>query len=286
MASPDPLQQTQCELASDHRRHLDRPLRLLVEPVDPRHQHVLDAVGDRNLGQIACELDTALLDSEHALLQQRPGDLLDEEGIPLGLLDDELAELRRQFGRLDDGAGHGRHLGLRERLERDPDVVAPVAEWMLVAGPVREQEARPRGGDRIDQELEELLGGGVDPVQVLDHEDERLPLRCPQEERVQGSDGLAPARDGVELLDRRVIDGEREELLQEGEHPGEIFAGSAHGALNLGERRVVVVAVFDAELALQPVDDRSEGRGAPVRGAVSFEPGVRLALEFAAELVE
>ncbi len=282
----DPLQQTQCELAADHRRHLDRPLRLLLEPVDPRHQHALDAVGDRDLGQIACELDAALLDPEHALLQERPGDLLDEEGIPLGLLHDQLTKLRRQLRRLDDRAGHGRHLGRREGLERDPHVVAAVAEGLLVAGTMGEQKARPGGGDRIDQELEEFLGGGVDPVQVLDHEDQRLPLGRAQEERVQGSDGLAPARDGVEFLDLRVGDREREELVEEGERPAEIFAGATHGALHLGERRVVVVAIFDAEAASQPVDDRLEGGGAPERCAAPLEPGVRLVAEPAAKLVE
>jgi hypothetical protein len=80
----DALEQLQRELAADHRAHLERALRGVVQAVEPRHQHVLDGVGNGDAAQIPGQRDAAVLDTERAVLQQRLGHLLDEEGIALG----------------------------------------------------------------------------------------------------------------------------------------------------------------------------------------------------------
>jgi hypothetical protein len=53
----DALEQAQRELAADHRRDLDRPPRLVGEAIEAGDEHVLDRVGDGDLGEVAREDD-------------------------------------------------------------------------------------------------------------------------------------------------------------------------------------------------------------------------------------
>ena len=64
-----------------------------------------------------------------------------------------------------------------ERPHGNAHVVAAIAEGLLVAGSMRADEQHARGRDRVGEKADELLRGRVDPVQVLDHEDQRLRFR-------------------------------------------------------------------------------------------------------------
>ena len=116
---------------------------------------------------------------------------------------------------------------------------------MLIAGPRCEQQQHARGRNRVGEERQELLGRRVDPVEILDHQDQRLVLGRSQEARVQGTEGLAATGGGVHLLDRFVADGQGEQLAQQGESPFEIVPGCPLVVLDLRECRRVVVGVFE-----------------------------------------
>jgi hypothetical protein len=73
------------EVAADDGGGLPRALRRLVQPVDARHDHVVDRVGDDDVVKPGGKHEAAVLDSDRAGFVQRAHDLLDIERVALGL---------------------------------------------------------------------------------------------------------------------------------------------------------------------------------------------------------
>jgi hypothetical protein len=74
-------------------------------------------------------------------------------------------------------------------------------------------------------------------------------------------------------------------LAHGGQRPVEIRPEGAHRLVHPGDRRLLVVLIFDPDHAAESVDDRLEG-GAAVRNAEPQEPGVRLVAEPAPEFMQ
>ena len=68
-----PIEQPDGELSSDHRGRLQGPARFILEAVESSHDHVLDRVRDARWDRCPASLD------------QRPGDLFDEERVAFRL---------------------------------------------------------------------------------------------------------------------------------------------------------------------------------------------------------
>ena len=109
-------------------------------------------------------------------------ELLDEERDALAALPDPRDRPRRQLA--SDLADHEVDLGIAETLQRDPvrqrqpaDLPEPgeqrVAAMHLVLA-VGEHEQDPAVADGAQQEAQQVAGGRVRPVQVLDDDDQRL----------------------------------------------------------------------------------------------------------------
>ena len=60
--------------------------------------------------------------------------------------------------------------------------------------------------DDVGEEREPLLGGRIDPVQILDHDDQRLDLGGAQRQRAQGAKQLAAPAGRVERAHAVVAD--------------------------------------------------------------------------------
>ena len=67
-----------------------------------------------------------LILAQHAALQHRPDDLLDEEWITLGLLPNQLREVRRHLGRLEEIGHHRVHFRWFKQVETDLGKIGPV----------------------------------------------------------------------------------------------------------------------------------------------------------------
>ena len=183
-------------------------------------------------------------------LHQRPHALLQEEGIALGALDQELLE-RRQAGVVPQ-QGLEEFVGARRRQRVEPQlrVVGLAAPAVLVLRAVVDQEEDAGGGQALDQAVEQGLGLGVDPVQVFEDQEQGLHLAFAQQhplERLEGAlaalrrieapgTGCPPA--GVQEREQRR-DGLLEGLVQRQELPGD-----------LGPDRARLVAVLDCAVAL------------------------------------
>lgn len=168
-------------------------LLLRWQPVDARRQHRLHRGGDlqgfqglrQAIGTALAPQDPGLDQGVHALFQ--------EEGVALGTGNQERGKgceagvIPQQ--RLEQlvGAGWG------QRVEPQLRVVRLTAPAVLVLGAVVDQQEQPGGGQALHQAVQERLGLGVNPVQILKHQAQRLHLTFAQQQVLDGLDGAAAA---------------------------------------------------------------------------------------------
>ncbi len=122
----------------------------------------------------ACQPPFAAL--EHALVDQRADELLDEERVALGPLHDHVAQPRRQLGG-EQLVEHARGVVLRQRLEPDERGVAapPPQAGRRSSSSGRAVPSSSSGPsdlaqDALEQVEQRLLG----PVKILEQDDGRL----------------------------------------------------------------------------------------------------------------
>ena len=80
----------------------------------------------------------------------------------------------------------------RELVQADPVVIGLATPGRGVLGAVEEDQEDGGFGQPADQVVQELLGGAVDPVQVLDDQDEGLMLALPEEQVAEGLEDPLP----------------------------------------------------------------------------------------------
>ena len=87
-----------------------------------------------------------------------------------------------------------------ERVEPELAVVGLAAPAVPVLGAVVDEEQEAGRRQALDQAVESGLGLGVDPVEVLEDDEERLDLALPQEQPLERVEGPLPALRRVERL--------------------------------------------------------------------------------------
>src|SRR5204862_4419752 len=154
----------------------------------------------------------AALPDERARFHQPPRALLDEEGI--AALDQQALERLQPRVVAQEGMEElDRTLG-RERVEAQLAVVGLASPAMLVLGPVVGQEERPGRGQALDQAVEQGLRFGVDPLQVLNEQQERLNPAFVQQETLDRILDLPALLRWIEISPRRIVDGEVQQREQ------------------------------------------------------------------------
>jgi hypothetical protein len=207
-----------------------------------------------------------------AALEQRLGQLLDEQRHAVGARDDLRRDLRRERLAAGDAADQGldiRRGEARQRQDRRMPVVGPRRhEFRARRRHQQERQAR----DLLHRVRQLLERRGVDPVQVLEHGED-------------GSTGAEPPYHLHEQIERALLEVLRGEIGRriagaagDGEEgreqrhlrvrPG---AGRGQRGLELAELGLGAVAVADAGCALELRDDRMQRGVAMVRRAVVDE---------------
>ena len=92
----DSAEQAELELAAHDRRDLHRLLHRLLQAVDTCLDDVVDGGGPFERGGVGDQPQLAAVADEQFALEKRLSDLLDEQRVAVGLVSDELHELRRK----------------------------------------------------------------------------------------------------------------------------------------------------------------------------------------------
>ena len=143
-------------------------------------------------------------------------ELLHEEGIARCFREDEVAKLGGHVTFGEDGLDEFGARRQGELIHPDVCVGGSARPAVGILRPVEEDEEDRCIRKPADEVVEELLRGRVDPVEILDHEDKRLPLALPDEEITQGLEDLLPLLLGFEGAVGLITSGEREEVVEGG----------------------------------------------------------------------
>ena len=129
-----------------------------------------------------------------------------------------------------------------------------------------------RGRQALDQAVEQRLGLGVDPVQILEHQQQRLPLALAQQQLLDRVEGGAAPLGRIALLPRRHPRlGTSSSASSAGAPAPGPDRGRAAAAADLLAHDGVVVTAVDLEVAAQQVDHRQPGRRLAVRDRAGLE---------------
>ena len=213
--------------------------------------------GTRSLRQRPDQAVAAALADQRAGLDQRADALLQKERVALGPLDEQAFERVERSSvraeqRLQQLVGARGWQGVQPKLL----VVGLPMPGVLILRAVVHQQQQARGRQAVHQAIQQRLGLGVDPVQVLEHQQQRLLLALPQQQPLQRLEGALLALGRVEPCPGGIIDGQVQQR-QEGRQrrlQGRVERQQLAGQLLPHPPRVV--AALDPAVALQQIDHR------------------------------
>src|SRR5262249_10819239 len=134
----------------------------------------------------------AALTAQYSLLSQGLDHFFHEKRRAFGLLQHQPLE-PRETGVGPQQKGE-QFFGLRsaQRRKSELSVIGLTAPLMAVLGPVIHQHQEAGTGHTLTEQIEKALRLGIDPVQVLENENERLIETFPQEEAFERLERAPP----------------------------------------------------------------------------------------------
>ena len=174
--------------------------------------------------------------------------------------------------RIEQGLGALGRQGVEPKLR----VAGLAAPAMHVLGAVVDEEEHPGRRQALDQAVQDGLGLAVDPVEVLEDDEQRLDLSLAQEQALHRVQGALTALRRVKRRPRGVVDRHVEQrqesghgglqgLIQRQEPAGDLLADGSW-----------IILVLNLQVALEQVDHGQVRRGLPVRNGARLhdEPPV------------
>ena len=122
------------------------------------------------------------------------------------------------------------------------------------SGPVVDQQQEAGRGQALDQAVEQGLRLGVDPVQVLKHQEQRLHLAFAQQHALEPVERALAALRRVEVQKGTVVRQRLQERQQRREGLLEGLVQRQHLPGDLGPDGAGVIAVLHMAVALQQVE--------------------------------
>ena len=199
------VEQADGHVLSDHRRALQEPLVSGREAVDPRRQDRLDRGRHQDRRHGLAQTIAPALPDENTVLGQRPDAFLEKEGVPLGAIDQYLLESGEISVSADEGGEKLLRASWRQRIDTELAVASLAPPVVPVFRSVIDEEENPRGRQAVDQAVEERLGLGVDPVQILEEKTYRPHLTLSQQEVGDRVHRLLPPLAGSQRTPLRVV---------------------------------------------------------------------------------
>src|SRR4029453_11936638 len=179
-----------------------------------------------------------------ALLQEERVPALHEEllegGEPGIVAQERLQQLRGALG--------------RERVQPQLAEGGLAAPDVLVFGPVVHEQQQARRAEAVDQAVEERLGLAVDPVEILEDQEEGLLAGFPEQQPPYGVERALAALARVKGLPRGIVHGHVEQGQQRRQRRLERAIEREQLARHLLAALAEVVPLLDLEVALEEVD--------------------------------
>jgi hypothetical protein len=199
------------EFHAEYGRLLQQTLLSRRQLVDARDEQPLER--GRNIGRVACRRHgpPPVSPCEGALAHQAADYLLHEQGIAARARRDELLQrlevvaLHRAEQCTDEGLGvrfgQGRHPHPRRR--------SPLHRRRVGLGAMGQEHHQRTIGQFVDHAPEEVHGGGVGPLEIVDHDDEGALLHALVDECLRGERNLPMELRGLELAGPRFTQAEK-----------------------------------------------------------------------------
>ena len=149
--------------------------------------------------------------SEDPGLDQGADALLQKEGIPLGPLDQDRFDPRRAGVVAEEAIEQLAGARRRQRVETELGVVGLAAPAMLVLGAIVDQQEDAGARETLHQAVEERLRLAIDPVKVLEDEEQRLHLALTEQQALDGLERSLAALRGIEGLPAELFHGDVEQ---------------------------------------------------------------------------
>ena len=119
---------------------------------------------------------------------------------------------------------------------------------MLVLRAVVDEQEQPSGGETLNQAVEEGLGLRIDPMQVLEHQDERLHLALAQQQTLHRVQDVLTALESVEMLPCRILDRDLQQRQEGWQSRPESLIEREQLAGDLLTDASRIIALFDLEV--------------------------------------
>jgi len=206
-----------------------------------------------------------------AVLHQAVRKFLHKQGVPSRFAENKLSQLLDhlaffQYGLYESGTALGGKLSKTNLY-----VIGLAHPCVPVFRTVEKNQQNMGVWQPVYQIIQELLGGLVDPVEVLHGQQERSLLTLPDE---QVPDSLKDLRLSLLWLDLQVflvfhLDGEK--LMEGGKGAQEFRIELGEPFLHLLLDQVFPVFLLDVEIGLHDVQDGQAGHGAPKMEATPLQ---------------
>ena len=169
----------------DDRRGLQDGSFGLCQPVDARRQHRLDRGRQCPLVDLGGGAKGAALALETAALDQLADQLLHEEGVAAHPVRDALGQGRERGVGAEPIAEEGGERPFVERSQTKRRVIEGPEPTGAVLRPKARDQQGGRGGQRLDERLQDRLARRIDPAQLLDHDHARRRLPPAEQQATQ-----------------------------------------------------------------------------------------------------
>ncbi len=281
----DAFQQRQAELPPQHGRGHQGVVCRVGEPVDAGEDHLLHGGWDLH-GHLVVEPPAApVVANEGAGVGERPDDLLQEERVSLGRLQDAALGLGRQRAGSHEGVQQLATGITRQGVEGDlPDPVRQLPRHVLLEPPCAVVALGPSGHQQQErlgvgvggQPLQELQRGGVRPVQVLDRDGDGSVSRQTGRQRAHDLERAVLQRLGRQLCQTSCDVGLQREAEQCAEVGVEVDGSVAEQLVEPTAERdphpQLGLVAEHPEPRAQQVPQRPVGHRLAVRDAATHEP--------------
>src|SRR6266498_1243506 len=264
-------QQRECDILADDGGRLKEALVLRREAIDASRQDGLDGRRNLDVRERPGQPIRPAFTCEHPRLDESADALLEEQWVPLGPLDQPRLQRIKRGALAEETPEQLANAFGRQRIEPELRVVGPRAPAMFVLWAVVDEEEDACGGEALDEAIEEGLGLTVDPVQVLEDQEQRLHLALAQQQPLDRIEGALPALRGIEGLPAGVVDGDVQQGEEGMQRVGEGLVQSEELAGDFLADLPRVVPVPDLEVDLEEIDNRKIDAGPAVGDGAGFE---------------